>query len=263
MIEPILCIRGLNVTAKGRPLIQDIDLDISKGGAFGLIGPSGAGKSTLLKSINRLVELTPNIKVTGSVKFSGQETYSSQTDVDGLRARIGMLFQQPVVFPTSIVSNVLFGIKRTKNIPKRELPMEAEQALREASLWNEVKDRLRSPAQCLSIGQQQRLCLARALACRPEVLLMDEPTSALDPRSTTLIEELIMDLKTRHTVVLVTHQLSQAARVCDRLALMCDGRITSEGPAEQVLASPLLRGTFGLGPEIDQCCAAAAPVLAG
>lgn len=218
---PILRARGLTVRAAERPLLRRVNLDVPPQQVFGIIGPSGAGKTTLLRCLNRLIDLTPGLRVEGEVSFHNQSIRAPGTDVDALRARIGMLFQQPVVFPKSIYQNVIFGLRHLGQVKKADWPAAAERALREAALWNEVKDRLHEPALRLSVGQQQRLCLARTLAVNPEVILMDEPTSALDPKSTEAIEELILQLKSRRTVVLVTHDLDQARRVTDWLACLC------------------------------------------
>jgi phosphate transport system ATP-binding protein len=238
---PILQIQRLTVAAGTRTLVRNVDLDIPEKKVFGFIGPSGAGKSTLLKSINRLVELTPNLRVTGQVLFHGKPVYGGGTDPDALRARIGILFQQPVVFPKSIYQNVIFGVKHLGEVPRREWPATAERALREAALWDEVKDRLKQPALRLSVGQQQRLCLARTLASKPEVVLMDEPTSALDPKSTEAIEELMLRLKVHHTLVVVTHNLRQARKVADELAFVGVrdgvGQILCSGTTEEVLGN--------------------------
>lgn len=217
----VLRTRELTVHAGERPLLRNVNLEIRPRQVFGIIGPSGAGKSTLLRCLNRLVDLTPNLRVEGSVLFQGNSVRQPGTDVDALRARIGMIFQQPVVFPKSIYENVIFGVRHLGQVKKTEWPEAAERALREAALWPEVKDRLREPALRLSVGQQQRLCLARTLAVNPEVILMDEPTSALDPKSTEAIEELILQLKIHRTIVLVTHNLDQARRVTDWLACLC------------------------------------------
>ena len=218
---PVLEVDDLSVHAAARPILRDVKLSIAPRQVYGLIGPSGAGKSTLLKCLNRLIELTPGLRVSGDVRLNGQSIYARDVNADDLRARIGMLFQQPTVFPKSIEQNVLFGVTRLGLAPRRERPQIVEAALREAALWDEVKDRLREPATRLSVGQQQRLCLARTLACDPAVVLMDEPTSALDPRSTREVEELIIRLKERRTAVLVTHDIGQARRVCDWLACLC------------------------------------------
>lgn len=219
--KAVLEMRGLNVFAGAKRLLRDVNLAIEPGQVFGIIGPSGAGKSTLLRCLNRLIDLTPNLRVAGDIFFHGQSIRAPGTDVDVLRARVGMLFQQPVVFPKSIYENVLFGVRHLGQIRRHDWPETAERALQEAALWPEVKDRLREPALRLSVGQQQRLCLARTLAVNPEVILMDEPTSALDPKSTEAIEELILRLKERRTIVLVTHNLGQARRVTDWLTCLC------------------------------------------
>jgi phosphate transport system ATP-binding protein len=225
MTKPIFQARNLSVHSGKRALLDSISLDIPKGGVFGLIGPSGAGKSTLLKSFNRMLDLTPGLRVSGQVDFHGQPIYHRSVDPDALRARVGMLFQQPVIFPGTIFSNVTFGIRHHGTVPRRDLPQVAEKALRDACLWDEVKDRLQNAATTLSIGQQQRLCLARTLACSPEVILMDEPTSALDPRSTAAVEELIQDLAVKVTIILVTHNHAQADKVCRRVAQLASGKV--------------------------------------
>ncbi len=214
-------VRNLNVTARGKTLLRDVNVSIAPRQVFGIIGPSGAGKSTFLRCLNRLTDLTPEIRVSGDVRFEGTSVRDPSVDPDALRARIGFLFQQPVVFPKSIIENVLFGVRRLRRLSRGVLAEVAERALREAALWNEVRDRLNDSALALSVGQQQRLCLARALASEPEAILMDEPTSALDPKSTQAIEELILKLKERHTIVLVTHNIGQARRVTDWLACIC------------------------------------------
>ena len=226
----LLATRSLSVFSGAIRLLREVNLDIQPRQIFGIIGPSGAGKSTLLRCLNRMIDLTPNLRVEGEVNFRGQSIRVPGTDVDALRARIGMLFQQPVVFPKSIYENVIFGVRHLGQVRRHDWPETAERALREAALWNEVKDRLREPALRLSVGQQQRLCLARTLAVNPEVILMDEPTSALDPKSTEAIEELILQLKTQRTVVLVTHNLAQARRVTDWLVCLC----VREGAGEAV-----------------------------
>jgi len=218
---PVLVVRDLTVRSGPRTLLRNISFSVPPRCVFGLIGPSGAGKTTILKCMNRLIDLTPALSVTGDVLLHGHSIYARSVNPDDLRARVGMLFQQPAVFPRSIYQNVIFGVRHLGSVPRRRWPEVAEQALREAALWDEVKDRLREPAARLSVGQQQRLCLARTLASDPEVILMDEPTSALDPRSTQAIEDLLSRLKLRRTVVLVTHNIPQARRVTDRLACLC------------------------------------------
>jgi len=218
---PLLDVRNLNVRTSGRLLLRNVHLQLTSGQVLGIIGPSGAGKSTLLRAMNRLTDLIPGLQVTGEVRLHGASINAPGVDVNAIRARVGMLFQQPVVFPASIADNVIFGAKRLRRLSRSEQRCLVEESLREAALWGEVCDRLNAPAQSLSVGQQQRLCLARTLAVKPEVILMDEPTSALDPKSTQAIEDLILRLKERHTIVLVTHNVAQARRVTDWLACVC------------------------------------------
>lgn len=228
MTKPIFDVRDLSVHAGRRTLLDSVSLQIPQGGVFGLIGPSGAGKSTLLKSLNRMLDLTPGLSVSGQVDFHGSPLYHRSVNPDALRTRIGMLFQQPVVFPGSILANVTFGIRHHGTVARCDLPRVAEEALRDACLWDEVKDRLSSAATTLSIGQQQRLCLARTLAYSPEVILMDEPTSALDPRSTAAIENLIGTLAKKITIVLVTHNHTQAEILCGCIARVAGGKLDTE-----------------------------------
>lgn len=220
MPEPILEIVNLSVSAGSKTLLRPITLNIPEGGVFGIIGPSGAGKSTFLKCVNRLVDLSPGLSVKGQLRYRGQDVLGPRVDPDALRSRIGMLFQQPVVFPCSIVANVLFGVRHLGRIPKSEWADLAELSLRQVALWNEVKDRLKKPGQLLSVGQQQRLCLARALATNPDLILMDEPTSALDPKSTEAIEELVLELARTRTILLVTHNLRQTQKICQKVAFI-------------------------------------------
>lgn len=212
---PVLEVRRLDVFAGPRQLLRGVDLRITTGSVMALVGPSGAGKSTLLRCLNRLIDLSPGLRVAGDVLFHGRSIFAPGVDVDALRARIGILFQQPAVFPASIRRNVLFGVRHLGVVPKSDWLALTERALRDASLWNEVKDRLDESARKLSVGQQQRLCLARTLAVDPEVILLDEPTSALDARSTDAVEECLLRLEGRRTLVLVTHNLAQARRLAD------------------------------------------------
>lgn len=235
-----MSVRNLSVIAGQKTLVQDVSFIVPPKSVVGFLGPSGAGKTTLLKSLNRLLDLNPNFRVQGEVLLDGQSIYAPEVDPDALRVRIGMLFQQPVVFPKSIYDNVTLAVKHLGQVPRSEWPAVAERALREAALWDEVKDRLKDSALRLSVGQQQRLCLARTLASQPEVILMDEPTSALDPRTSAAIEELILQLKTKHAIVIVTHNLTQARRLTNtvlRLAVKDGiGRVVACGPAASVLA---------------------------
>jgi phosphate transport system ATP-binding protein len=220
--SPILEVRDLSVrTRAGLPILQNVSLSVGPCCVHGLIGPSGAGKSTLLKCLNRLIDLDAGLVVDGDIQFRGESIYTPGIDVDSLRSSIAMIFQQPVVFPGSIADNVAFGVKRVHRPSRKQLPEIVEQALLQTALWDEVKDRLKAPASQLSVGQQQRLCLARGLALDPDVILMDEPTSALDPRSTEAIEQLILTLKQDRSIVLVTHDTNQARRVTDWLECLC------------------------------------------
>lgn len=244
-IAPILETRGLSVRAGEKALIRDVSFAVRPGQVFGIIGPSGAGKSTLLRALNRLTDLIPGLHVSGEVRLDGGSIHAASVNVNDLRAKVGMLFQQPVIFPGSISDNVLFGAKRLRKLTRADREELVESALRETALWDETKDRLRAPATALSVGQQQRLCLARALAVKPEIILMDEPTSALDPRSTQAIEELIVRLKAHHTIVLVTHNVAQARRVTDWIACICmrdgAGAIVESACCDAVLDHPQCR----------------------
>ena len=245
MSDPILETRGLSVHAGPKSLIRSVSFAVRAGQVFGLIGPSGAGKTTLLRALNRLTDLIPGLRVTGEVLLRGESIHAPGVDVNALRAKVGMLFQQPVIFPASIADNVLFGAKRLQKLARNERTEFVESALREAALWDETKDRLRTPATSLSVGQQQRLCLARALAVQPEIILMDEPTSSLDPKSTQAIEELIVRLKQRHTIVIVTHNVAQARRITDWIACLCvrdgAGEIVESACCDAVLDNPQCR----------------------
>ncbi len=245
---PVLALEDVSVTAQGKSILNRVSLNVQPGEIFGILGPSGAGKSTLLRTINRLVDLQPGFRVRGRILYRGEDILSRRVDTDALRVRIGMVFQQPSVFPVSIAENVLFGVRRVKGVPRSERAEVVERAMREAHLWGELKDRLKDSARNLSTGQQQRLCLARALALDPEMLLMDEPTSALDARSSEAIEELILGMRERRTVLLVTHNLDQARRVTDRIACVCvrngAGEILEQGCCDAVFGNPACRSLF-------------------
>jgi phosphate transport system ATP-binding protein len=233
-----LTVRDLSISYGPKPAVKSVSLSIHQGEVLALIGPSGCGKTTLLRTLNRLTELTPSASRSGSVLLDGEEV--ERLEDTKLRARVAMVFQQPNPFPMSIFDNVAFALREQsrKRPRKRELGPLVEEALRRAGLWDEVRDELDKPALRLSGGQQQRLCIARAIASRPEVLLMDEPCSALDPISTGVIEELIHELRRDLAVVIVTHNLAQAQRVADKVAFMYLGDLVEFGTAEQVFGQP-------------------------
>ncbi|MGM9542527.1 MAG: phosphate ABC transporter ATP-binding protein PstB [Candidatus Limivicinus sp.] len=218
--------------------LKNINMDIAENSITALIGPSGCGKSTFLKTLNRMNDLVPGVKITGQVCYREEDIYDKNVDVNQLRREVGMVFQKPNPFPMSIYDNIAYG-PRTHGIRKRgELDEIVEQALRDAAIWDEVKDRLKKNALGLSGGQQQRLCIARALAVKPSVLLMDEPTSALDPISTSRIEELAMGLKDRYTIVIVTHNMQQALRISDSTAFFLLGELVEYGDTQTMFDQP-------------------------
>ena len=232
-----IAIKDLNLYYGAFHALHGINLDIERGKITAFIGPSGCGKSTLLKTLNRMNDLIPDCRVEGSITLDGENIYGSM-DVNLLRKRVGMVFQKPNPFPMSIYDNVAYG-PRTHGIHnKAQLDEIVERSLRGAAIWDEVKDRLKKSALGLSGGQQQRLCIARALAVKPEVLLMDEPTSALDPGSTMKVEELMSELKKNYTVVIVTHNMQQAARISDRTAFFLLGELVEVGPTAQIFSAP-------------------------
>ena len=218
--------------------LKDVNINIPEKSVTALIGPSGCGKSTFLKTLNRMNDLIPGVRVTGEVCYQGQDIFASSVDVNQLRKEIGMVFQKPNPFPMSIYDNIAYGPRTHGVRSKVKLDDIVEQALRRAAIWDEVKDRLKKSALGLSGGQQQRLCIARALAVEPQVLLMDEPTSALDHISTSRIEELAIELKDRYTIVIVTHNMQQAARISDRTAFFLLGELVECGDTEQIFAQP-------------------------
>ena len=218
--------------------LKNVNISISEKSITALIGPSGCGKSTFLKTLDRMNDLIPGVKITGLVEYGGQDIFAPSVDVSELRRRIGMVFQKPNPSPMSIYDNVAYG-PRTHGITARaELDDIVERSLRDAAIWDEVKDRLKKSALGLSGGQQQRLCIARALAVEPEVLLMDEPTSALDPISTSKIEELALQLKEKYTIIIVTHNMQQAARISDYTAFFLLGELIEFGKTEELFAQP-------------------------
>jgi phosphate transport system ATP-binding protein len=213
-------------------------MDVYENSVVAIIGPSGCGKSTLIKALNRISELDGPVKINGKLKFDGKHVYDNDVDLVALRRNVGMVFQRPNPFPKSIYDNVAFG-PRLAGVKKRdELNEIVEKSLRRSAIWDEVKDRLKESALQLSGGQQQRLCIARALAVEPEVLLMDEPASALDPTSTQRIEDLIFELKERYTILIVTHNMQQAARISDKTAFMMNGSLEEFGDTEKIFTRP-------------------------
>ena len=236
--QAILSARDLDFFYGAAQALRHISLDIPAGRVTALIGPSGCGKSTFLRTINRMNDLVPGTRMTGSLTFQGQEIYAPGLDVTALRRRIGMVFQKPNPFPMSIYDNVAYGPRTHGERRRARLDELVENSLRAAAIWEEVRDRLRKSALGLSGGQQQRLCIARALAVEPEVLLMDEATSALDPISTSKIEDLIGSLKEKYTIVMVTHNMQQAVRVSDRTAFFLSGELVEFSPTERLFSMP-------------------------
>jgi phosphate transport system ATP-binding protein len=218
--------------------LKNVNVSIEQNRITALIGPSGCGKSTFLKTLNRMNDLIENCKIIGNVSIDGQNIYANSVDVNNLRKRVGMVFQKPNPFPMSIYDNVAFGPKTHGVKNKAKLDIIVEESLQNAAIWNEVKDRLKKPALALSGGQQQRLCIARALAVDPEILLMDEPTSALDPISTSKIEDLAEILKENYTIVIVTHNMQQAARISDATTFFLMGEIIEYGATEKIFSRP-------------------------
>jgi len=242
-MDPILQVKDLDLWYGAHQALHSVSMDIPEKSITAFIGPSGCGKSTFLKTLNRMNDLVPGVKITGEVRYRGEDIYAPGTEVCRLRREIGMVFQKPNPFPMSIYDNIAYG-PRTHGIrSKARLDELVERSLRGAAIWDEVKDRLKKNALGLSGGQQQRLCIARALAVEPAVLLMDEPTSALDPISTSRIEELTMELKERYTIVIVTHNMQQAVRISDRTAFFLLGELVEYGATEQVFSAPAEKRT--------------------
>jgi phosphate transport system ATP-binding protein len=219
-------------------VLKEVSVDVEEGEFIALVGPSGCGKSTLLRTFNRMYELYPDQRAEGEIVLDGENLLTSKKDVALLRAKVGMVFQKPTPFPMSIYDNIAFGVRLFENLGDADMDDRVEWALRKAALWGEVKDKLNQSGAGLSGGQQQRLCIARGIAIKPEVLLLDEPCSALDPISTGKIEELIVELKNDYTVVIVTHNMQQAARVSDYTAYMYLGDLVEVGETEQIFFKP-------------------------
>ena len=218
--------------------LKNVNLNLASGEITAFIGPSGCGKSTFLKSLNRMNDLVEGCKITGDIRLMGEDIYDKRMDVSLLRRRVGMVFQKPNPFPMSVYDNIAYGPRTHGMRKKAELDEIVEKSLRDAAIWDELKDRLKKSALGLSGGQQQRLCIARALAVKPEVILMDEPTSALDPISTSKIEDLVMDIKKNYTIVMVTHNMQQAVRVSDTTVFFLLGEIVESGATGQMFSMP-------------------------
>jgi phosphate transport system ATP-binding protein len=238
-----IAVRDLDFFYGGNLALKRINLDFPDRQVTGVIGPSGCGKSTLLRVLNRMYDLYPGQRATGEVLMDGENIIAPDVDVSELRARIGMVFQRPTPFPMTVYDNIAFGVKLHERLSKADMDERVEWSLIRGALWDEVKDRLHSPALGLSGGQQQRLCIARTIAVRPEVILLDEPTSALDPISTLKIEELIDELKDDFTIAIVTHNMQQAARCADPVAFFYLGEMVEVSPAAQMFTAPRERRT--------------------
>ena len=232
----IITAQNLNLWYGNFHALKDISIDIPEKSITALIGPSGCGKSTFLKSLNRMQDLVPGVKITGDLRYEGKDIF--ECEVNNLRKEIGMVFQKPNPFPMSIYDNIAYGPRTHGITNKAQLDEIVEKSLRGASIWDEVKDRLKKNALGMSGGQQQRLCIARALAVEPKVLLMDEPTSALDPISTSRIEDLAMELKEKYTIVIVTHNMQQAVRISDQTAFFLLGDLVEFGKTEDIFSQP-------------------------
>nr|WP_235913517.1 phosphate ABC transporter ATP-binding protein PstB [Pseudoroseomonas coralli] len=238
-----LSVRELDFYYGAHKALKNINLDLPDRQVTGMIGPSGCGKSTLLRVLNRMYSLYPGQRATGQVLLDGKNILDADVDLNALRSRIGMVFQKPTPFPMTIYENIAFGIRLHERLSKAQMDERVEWALTRAAIWGEVKDRLNTSAMGLSGGQQQRLCIARTIAVRPEVILLDEPTSALDPISTLKIEELIDELKRDFSIVIVTHNMQQAARCADQVAFFYLGELIEVAPAEQMFTAPAQKRT--------------------
>ncbi|MBM3116287.1 phosphate ABC transporter ATP-binding protein PstB [Jeongeupia naejangsanensis] len=242
-LTPKLAVKNLNFYYGNFHALKNINLDIREGKVTAFIGPSGCGKSTLLRTFNRMYGLYPKLRAEGEIIMNGRNVLDPSVDLNMLRAKVGMVFQKPTPFPMSIYDNIAFGVKLYESMSKSEMDDRVEWALQKAALWKEVKDKLKQSGLGLSGGQQQRLCIARAVAVKPEVLLLDEPTSALDPISTAHIEELVHELKQDYTIAIVTHNMQQAARVSDYTAYMYLGELIEVGETDSIFTTPKKKAT--------------------
>jgi phosphate transport system ATP-binding protein len=238
-----LAIKNLNFYYGNFHALKNVNLNIQEGKVTAFIGPSGCGKSTLLRTFNRMYDLYPKLRAEGEIILNGKNVLDNDVDLNMLRAKVGMVFQKPTPFPMSIYDNIAFGVKLYENLAKSEMDDRVEWALQKAALWNEAKDKLKQSGLSLSGGQQQRLCIARAIAVKPEVLLLDEPTSALDPISTAHVEELVHELKQDYTIAMVTHNMQQAARVSDITAYMYLGELIEVGETDTIFTTPKVKAT--------------------
>jgi phosphate transport system ATP-binding protein len=242
-VPPKMAVRNLDFFYGKFQGLKDINLDIAERRVTAFIGPSGCGKSTLLRTLNRMYSLYPGHRAVGEIMFNGANILDPRTDLNMLRARIGMVFQKPTPFPMSIYDNIAFGVRLYESLSTRQMDERVEWALSKAAMWQEAKDKLKQSGMALSGGQQQRLCIARAVAVKPEVLLLDEPTSALDPISTAKIEELISELKAEYTIAIVTHNMQQAARVSDFTAYMYLGELIEFSATDEIFIKPRRKET--------------------
>lgn len=242
-MSKIITSKDLHLYYGKKEALKGIDMEIEKGEITAMIGPSGCGKSTYLRSLNRMNDLILGVTITGSVMYKDRDIYSPKTDTVKLRKEIGMVFQQPNPFPFSIYENVIYGLKLKGEKDKNKLDQVVEESLKAASVWNDVKDKLHESALSLSGGQQQRVCIARVLAVNPEVILMDEPTSALDPVSTGKIENMLLELKENYTIIIVTHNMSQASRISDRTAFFLQGELIEFDKTKKIFLDPAKQET--------------------
>lgn len=251
-MNEIITTKDVHLYYGKKEALKGITLDFPQGGIHALIGPSGCGKSTYLRCLNRMNDMIDNVKITGDIRLDGNDIYSPQTDTVTLRKRVGMVFQQPNPFPFSIYENIVYGLRIAGIKDKEVLDERVETSLKQAAIWDEVKDDLKKSAVALSGGQQQRICIARVLAVRPEVILLDEPTSALDPVSSSLIEEMLLKLKEEYTCIIVTHNMQQASRISDTTSFFLNGELIETGPTKKIFVTPdnkktddYLSGRFG------------------
>lgn len=251
-MNEIITTKDVHLYYGKKEALKGITLDFPQGGIHALIGPSGCGKSTYLRCLNRMNDMIENVKITGDIRLDGNDIYSPQTDTVTLRKRVGMVFQQPNPFPFSIYENIVYGLRIAGIKDKEVLDERVETSLKQAAIWDEVKDDLKKSAVALSGGQQQRICIARVLAVRPEVILLDEPTSALDPVSSSLIEEMLLKLKEEYTCIIVTHNMQQASRISDTTSFFLNGELIETGLTKKIFVSPdnkktddYLSGRFG------------------